>query len=70
MAASQAAANRERVERVHERELAAMNQNRLKLLIDVAAAVAGTHDEEALAKTIVRAAVEGTGFARAFLRER
>ena len=64
---SQAAANRERVERVHERELAAMNQNRLKLLIDVAAAVAGTHDEEALAKTIVRAAVEGTGFARAFL---
>ncbi len=61
------AAMRERVERVHERELAALNQNRLKLLIDVAAAVAGSSDEEALAQTIVRAAAEGTGFARAFL---
>lgn len=61
------AAMRERVERVHERELAALNQNRLKLLIDVAAAVAGSSDEEALAQTIVRAAAEGTGFPRAFL---
>ncbi|HVU62509.1 MAG TPA: SpoIIE family protein phosphatase [Phycisphaerales bacterium] len=58
---------RERVERVQERELAAMNQNRLKLLIDVAAAVAGTSDEEALAKMIVHAAVQGTGFPRAYL---
>lgn len=62
-----AAAMRERVERVHERELAALNQNRLKLLIDVAAAVAGSSDEEVLAQTIVRAAAEGTGFPRAFL---
>ena len=61
------AAMRERVERVHERELAALNQNRLKLLIDVAAAVAGSSDEEVLAQTIVRAAAEGTGFARVFL---
>jgi hypothetical protein len=58
---------RERVERVNERELAAINQNRLKLLMDVAGAVAGASDEESLARTIVRAAVEGTGFARAFL---
>jgi phosphoserine phosphatase RsbU/P len=64
---SSSAAMRERVERVNERELAALNQNRLKLLIDVAAAVAGSSDEEALAKTIVRAAAEGTGFPRAFL---
>ncbi len=58
---------RERVERVNERELANVNQNRLKLLIDVAAAVAGAGDEETLARTILRAAVEGTGFPRAFL---
>jgi serine phosphatase RsbU (regulator of sigma subunit)/pSer/pThr/pTyr-binding forkhead associated (FHA) protein len=61
------AANRERVERVQERELAAMNQNRLKLLIDLAANVAGTSDEETLARMIVHAAVQGTGFPRAFL---
>ena len=58
---------RERVERVNERELATVNQNRLKLLIDVATAVAGSADEESLARTILRAAVEGTGFPRAFL---
>lgn len=58
---------RERVERVHERELAAITQNRLQLLIDVAAAVAGTGDEESLANTIVNAAAKGTGFPRACL---
>lgn len=62
-----AAALKERVERVQERELAALNQNRLKLLIDVAAAVAGSGSEEALARTIVEAAVQGTGFPRAFM---
>ncbi len=58
---------RERVERVHERELAAMTQNRLQLLIDVAAAVAGAGDESTLAATIVQAAAKGTGFPRACL---
>lgn len=56
---------RERVERVHERELAAITRNRLNLLIDVAAAVGGASDEAALARTIAKAAVEGTGFPRA-----
>lgn len=58
---------RERVERVAERELAAITQNRLQLLMEVAAAVAGSGDEQTLARTIVRAAAEGTGFPRAFL---
>lgn len=62
-------AARERVERVAERELAAaaITQNRLQLLIDVAVAVAGTGDELSLARAIVRAAAEGSGFPRAFL---
>lgn len=58
---------RERVERVQERELAAITQNRLQLLIDVAAAVAGVGDESALAMTIVQAAAKGTGYPRALL---
>jgi serine phosphatase RsbU (regulator of sigma subunit) len=60
-----AAPGRERVERVHERELAAITQNRLQLLMTVAAAVAGTGDETSLAHTIAAAAIEGTGFPRA-----
>lgn len=58
---------RERVERVHERELAAITQNRLQLLIDVAASVAGSDNEESLANTVVSAAARGTGFPRACL---
>ncbi len=58
---------RERVERVAERDLAAVNQNRLKLLMEVAAAVAGTGSEESLARMIVQAAAQGSGFPRAFL---
>lgn len=60
-----APSTRERVERVHERELAAITRNRLNLLIDVAAAVGGASDEGALARTVAKAAVEGTGFPRA-----
>lgn len=60
-------AMRERVERVHERELAAITQNRLQLLIDVAAAVAGTSDEASLARSVVQAAQKGTGFPRVFM---
>lgn len=60
-----AAGFRERVERVQERELAAITQNRLHLLMTVAAAVAGTGDETSLAHTIAAAAIEGTGFPRA-----
>jgi serine phosphatase RsbU (regulator of sigma subunit) len=58
---------RERVERVAERELAEVNRNRLKLLMEVAAAVAGTGSEDELARQIISAAAQGTGFIRAFL---
>ncbi|HMN41621.1 MAG TPA: PP2C family protein-serine/threonine phosphatase, partial [Phycisphaerales bacterium] len=58
---------RERVERVAERDLAAVNQNRLKLLMEVAAAVAGTGTEASLARMIVDAAAQGSGFPRAYL---
>jgi serine phosphatase RsbU (regulator of sigma subunit) len=58
---------RERVERVQERELAAITQNRLQLLIDVAAGIAGCVDEASLGSTIVRAAAKGTGYPRALL---
>lgn len=60
----------ERVERVQEREMAAITQNRLNLLMNSAAAVAGVNDEAKLSKAIVGAAIEGTGFPRAaILRE-
>lgn len=63
-------ADRERIERVHERELAAITQNRLTLLMKYAAEVAGVPDEAKLAKAIVAAAIEGTGYPRAaILRE-
>lgn len=59
------ASPKERVERVNERELAAITRNRLNLLIDVAAAVGSASDESTLARTIAKAAVDGTGFPRA-----
>jgi serine phosphatase RsbU (regulator of sigma subunit) len=60
----------ERVERVQEREMAAITQNRLNLLMNCAAAVAGVNDEAKLSKAIIAAAIEGTGFPRAaILRE-
>ncbi len=60
----------ERVERVQEREMAAITQNRLNLLMNCAAAIAGVNDEAKLSKAIVGAAIEGTGFPRAaILRE-
>jgi sigma-B regulation protein RsbU (phosphoserine phosphatase) len=60
----------ERVERVQEREMAAITQNRLTLLMNCAAGIAGVSDEAKLAKTIIAAAIEGTGFPRAaVLRE-
>lgn len=60
----------ERVERVAEREMAAITQNRLNLLMNCAAALAGVSDEGKLARAIVSAAIEGTGFPRAaILRE-
>lgn len=55
----------ERVERVHERELAAITHNRLNLLMKYAAEIAGVSDEATLAREVVSAAVEGTGFPRA-----
>lgn len=55
----------ERVERVHERELAAITHNRLNLLMKYAAEIAGVADESKLSKAIVAAAIEGTGFPRA-----
>lgn len=58
-------ADAERVERVHERELAAITHNRLNLLMKYAAEIAGVSDEGKLAKAIVGAAIEGTGFPRA-----
>jgi len=60
---------RQRVERVAERELAAITQQRLNLLMDCAARVAGAADVNALAKIVLNAAVEGTGFPRAALLE-
>jgi len=60
---------RQRVERVAERELAAITQQRLNLLMDCAARVAGAADTDALAKIVLNAAVEGTGFPRAALLE-
>lgn len=65
--AGAAAAARERVERVQERELAAITQNRLTLLMEVAAAVAGCSSEDDLAATIAKAASKGSGFPRAFV---
>ncbi len=63
-------ADQERVERVQEREMAAITQNRLNLLMNCAAAVAGAPDEVRLARAIIQAAIEGTGFPRAaILRE-
>lgn len=62
-----AGGQRERVERVAERELAQITSNRLQLLIAAAAAVTSSPDEVSLAKTIVQAAAEGTGFPRAFV---
>lgn len=60
----------ERVERVAEREMAAITQNRLNLLMNCAAALAGVSDEDKLSRAIVSAAIEGTGFPRAaILRE-
>lgn len=58
-------ADAERVERVHERELAAITHNRLNLLMKYMAEIAGISDESNLAKAIVGAAIEGTGFPRA-----
>lgn len=60
-------AARERVERVQETELARINQNRLRLLMEAAAAVAGASDEQALAHAIAKSAAEGTGFPRAYI---
>ncbi len=60
---------RQRVERVAERELAAITQQRLNLLMDCAAKVAGALDKDSLAKIVLNAAVEGTGFPRAALLE-
>lgn len=60
-------ASRQRVERVEERELAAISQTRLNLLMECAAAVVGVEDDRALAQVVLRAAIEGTGFARAAL---
>jgi phosphoserine phosphatase RsbU/P len=57
----------QRVERVGERELAQITQNRLNILMNTAAAVAGVSDEESLARIIVAAAIEGSGFPRATL---
>lgn len=63
-------AEQERVERVAEREMAAITQNRLNLLMNCAAALAGVSDEGKLARAIVSASIEGTGFPRAaILRE-
>lgn len=62
-----AGGQRERVERVAERELAQITSNRLQLLIAAAAAVTSSPDEVSLARTIVQAAAEGTGFPRAFV---
>lgn len=62
-------AGRQRVERVAERELAAITQQRLNLLMDCAARVAGATDKDDLAKVVLNAAVEGTGFPRAALLE-
>ncbi len=56
-----------RVERVSERELAAITQTRLTILMNTAAAIAGVTDEHSLAGVILRAAVEGSGFPRATL---
>lgn len=58
---------RERVERVNERELAAITQNRLNLFIECAASITGAADEISLARTILRVAAEGTGYPRATL---
>jgi serine phosphatase RsbU (regulator of sigma subunit)/pSer/pThr/pTyr-binding forkhead associated (FHA) protein len=60
---------RQRVERVAERELAAITQQRLNLLMDCAAKVAGATDRDTLARIVLNAAVEGTGFPRAALLE-
>ncbi len=60
---------RQRVERVAERELAAITQQRLNLLMDCAAKVAGATDKDGLARIVLNAAVEGTGFPRAALLE-
>lgn len=64
---SNSAASKQRVERIHERELAAITQQRLNLLMECAAAVVGVTDEKALAKTILDSAIQGTGFPRAAL---
>lgn len=60
-------ASRQRVERIDERELAAISQTRLNLLMECAAAVVGVEDDRALAQVVLRAAIEGSGFARAAL---
>ena len=62
-----AQASRQRVERVQERELAAITQQRLNLLMDCSAAVVGVEDERALGKIMLDAVVQGTGFPRAAL---
>jgi serine phosphatase RsbU (regulator of sigma subunit) len=66
-APSTSSAARERVERVQENELARINQNRLRLLMEAAASVAGAVDEQTLAHSIAKSAAEGTGFPRAFI---
>lgn len=60
---------RQRVERVAERELAAITQQRLTLMMSCAASVAGAADKQSLADIVLKAAVEGTGFPRAALLE-
>jgi pSer/pThr/pTyr-binding forkhead associated (FHA) protein len=62
-----ASVSRQRVERIQERELAAITQQRLNLLMECAATVVGVEDEKALAKVILDAAIQGTGFPRAAL---
>ncbi|MBK7406563.1 MAG: SpoIIE family protein phosphatase [Phycisphaerales bacterium] len=57
----------ERVESVPERELRSIARRRLDLLIECAASINAATSERALARAVVDAAREGTGFPRAAL---
>lgn len=55
----------ERVDRVPEQELRSMARRRLDLLIECSARINAAPDDEALARAVIEAAREGTGFPRA-----
>ncbi len=54
-----------RVQKVPERELAKIAQQRLDLLIQCAGTISGADSEESLAEAMLEAVIEGTGFNRA-----